>query len=110
MVRLAERGTLPSVMKYVKKAPPCVACLFARTQRRAWCSKRKQNGTIQKAHHTSPGKRTSADHIISHQLGLIPQVTGKLTHDKYWGAVTMVNHASNFSYSHIIKGTTIKET
>eukprot|EP00957_Ditylum_brightwellii_P161157 12270867-Ditylum_brightwellii.AAC.1 len=40
----------------------------------------------------------------------MPQVTGKLTHDKYWGAVIMVVHASNFSYSCMIKGTTIEET
>eukprot|EP00957_Ditylum_brightwellii_P170956 13012712-Ditylum_brightwellii.AAC.1 len=42
--------------------------------------------------------------MISHQLGLIPQVTGTLTHDNYWGAVTMMDHVSNFSYSHLIKG------
>eukprot|EP00957_Ditylum_brightwellii_P100758 7679637-Ditylum_brightwellii.AAC.1 len=32
---------------------------------------------------------TSADYMISHQLGLIPQATGKLIHERYWGAVTM---------------------
>eukprot|EP00957_Ditylum_brightwellii_P212331 15367190-Ditylum_brightwellii.AAC.1 len=48
--------------------------------------------------------------MISHQPDLIPQVTGRLAHDKYWGAVTMVDHASTFSYSHMIKGTSTKET
>eukprot|EP00957_Ditylum_brightwellii_P034316 2602961-Ditylum_brightwellii.AAC.1 len=108
--RLAERGALPSAIKYVKKAPPYAARLFAKAQRRAWHNKGKRKGTIRKAHHTSPGKGTSADHIISHQPGLILQVTGKLTHDTYWGAVTMVDHAFNLSYSHMIKGTIIKET
>eukprot|EP00957_Ditylum_brightwellii_P020464 1542624-Ditylum_brightwellii.AAC.1 len=48
--------------------------------------------------------------MISHQPVLVPQVTGRFTNDKYWGAVTMVDHASNFSYSHMIKGTSNKET
>eukprot|EP00957_Ditylum_brightwellii_P019268 1453011-Ditylum_brightwellii.AAC.1 len=73
----------------MKKAPSCAACLFAKAQKRVWHNKGKRSGTIRKAHHISPGKGTSADHIISHQPGLILQVTGKLTHDKYWGAVTM---------------------
>eukprot|EP00957_Ditylum_brightwellii_P102005 7774513-Ditylum_brightwellii.AAC.1 len=70
---LAEKGASPSAIKYVKKAPQCAACLFAKAQKRAWCNKGKRSGTIRKAHHTSPGKSTSADHIISHQSGLIPQ-------------------------------------
>eukprot|EP00957_Ditylum_brightwellii_P023560 1778306-Ditylum_brightwellii.AAC.1 len=48
--------------------------------------------------------------MISHQPRLIPQVTGALTHDRYWGALTMVDHASNFSYSHLIKGASNAET
>eukprot|EP00957_Ditylum_brightwellii_P087078 6627895-Ditylum_brightwellii.AAC.1 len=83
MVRLAKREVLPSAIKYVKKAPPCVACLFAKAQRIAWHNKGKRNGTIRKALYTSSGKGTSTDHINFHQPGLIPYVTGKLTHDKY---------------------------
>eukprot|EP00957_Ditylum_brightwellii_P005824 443139-Ditylum_brightwellii.AAC.1 len=89
MVELAERGLLPSAIKCVKKAPSCAACLFAKVQRQAWRNKGKRSSPIQKAHHTTPGKGTSANHIILHQLGLIPHVTGTLTHQRYWGAVTM---------------------
>eukprot|EP00957_Ditylum_brightwellii_P203625 15335504-Ditylum_brightwellii.AAC.2 len=49
MVRLAERGALPSVIKYVKNALPCAACMFAKAQRRAWYNKGKRNGTIKKS-------------------------------------------------------------
>eukprot|EP00957_Ditylum_brightwellii_P203150 15333441-Ditylum_brightwellii.AAC.2 len=73
MVRLAERGALPSAIKYTKKAPPCASCLFTKAQRRAWHNEGKQNGIIRKDHHTSPGKGALADHIISHQPGLILQ-------------------------------------
>eukprot|EP00957_Ditylum_brightwellii_P146657 11163606-Ditylum_brightwellii.AAC.1 len=48
--------------------------------------------------------------MVSHQPGPIPQVTGALTYDIYWGAVTMVDHASNFCYSHLTRGTTNAET
>eukprot|EP00957_Ditylum_brightwellii_P072486 5507978-Ditylum_brightwellii.AAC.1 len=82
MVTLAERGALPSAIKYVKKAPPCTVCLFAKAQKRAWRNKGKRSDTIRKAHHTSPSKWTSTDHNISHQPGIISQVTGKLIHDK----------------------------
>eukprot|EP00957_Ditylum_brightwellii_P064742 4913291-Ditylum_brightwellii.AAC.1 len=68
MVRLSERNILPSAFKYVKRAPPCAACLFAKAQRRAWRTKGKDKSSIRKAHHNKPGKGTSADHIISHQL------------------------------------------
>eukprot|EP00957_Ditylum_brightwellii_P152976 11644060-Ditylum_brightwellii.AAC.1 len=48
--------------------------------------------------------------MVSHRPGCIPQVTGTLTHDQYWSAVTMVDDASNFSYSHLIRGSFNAET
>eukprot|EP00957_Ditylum_brightwellii_P087364 6649735-Ditylum_brightwellii.AAC.1 len=48
--------------------------------------------------------------MISHQPGIIPQVTGALTHDRYWGSFTMVDYASIFSYSHLIKEASNAET
>eukprot|EP00957_Ditylum_brightwellii_P087531 6663598-Ditylum_brightwellii.AAC.1 len=80
MHRLIQRGILPPVLKQVKKAPPCAACIFAKAQMRAW----RTNGTcrtIRKGTHKTPDKGTSSDHMISHQPGLIPQVTGTLMHD-----------------------------
>eukprot|EP00957_Ditylum_brightwellii_P137111 10454701-Ditylum_brightwellii.AAC.1 len=105
MHRLIQRGILPSALKQVKKALPCAACLLAKTQRREGTPK-----TIRKGTHKTPGRGTSAGHMISHQPGLIPQVTRTLTHDQYWGAVTMVDHASNFSYPHLIRGAPNAET
>eukprot|EP00957_Ditylum_brightwellii_P021571 1626242-Ditylum_brightwellii.AAC.1 len=72
MQRLAERGAIPKSIKYVKKAPPCTACLFSKAQRRAWKSRGKKKH-IRKASHNAPGRGTSVDHMISHQPGLIPQ-------------------------------------
>eukprot|EP00957_Ditylum_brightwellii_P175002 13323990-Ditylum_brightwellii.AAC.1 len=82
---------LPSVLKYVRKTPSCAACLFAKTQRSAFRNKGKMMPFIQKACHIFPGKGSSAKHSISHQ------------------PATMVDHASNFSYYHIIRETTVAE-
>ena len=92
-----------------QKAPPCSECLFVKYQRRSWRIKGKKN-SIRKKDHSASGKRTSDDHMISHQTGIIPQVTVTLTHDRYWGTVTTVYHTSIISYSHLIKITSNSES
>eukprot|EP00957_Ditylum_brightwellii_P030330 2296977-Ditylum_brightwellii.AAC.1 len=74
---------IPKAIKYVKKAPPCVACLLAKAQKQAWRSRGKHKH-MRKPYHDAPGKGTSVDHMISHQPGLVPQNIGTLTHDRYW--------------------------
>eukprot|EP00957_Ditylum_brightwellii_P015548 1172627-Ditylum_brightwellii.AAC.1 len=48
--------------------------------------------------------------MISHQPGLIPQVTGILTYDRYWGAVTMIDYYTDIVYSCLIRSTSMEET
>eukprot|EP00957_Ditylum_brightwellii_P139148 10606319-Ditylum_brightwellii.AAC.1 len=96
MARLAERGVIPKAINHVKKAPPCAACLFAKAQ---W-----------KTCHDALRKGTSVDHMISHWPALIPQVTVILASKWYWDSVTMVDHATGFVHSHLIRGTTIDKT
>eukprot|EP00957_Ditylum_brightwellii_P034214 2593553-Ditylum_brightwellii.AAC.1 len=110
MIRLAEQGTIPLALKHIRKASPCAACIFAKAQKQVWRNKGGRKSSIRKKHHNTPRKGTSADHMISHQLGLMPQVTGTLTHERYWGATTMVDHASSYSYSNFIMGTTNEQT
>eukprot|EP00957_Ditylum_brightwellii_P109155 8326706-Ditylum_brightwellii.AAC.1 len=109
MVWFAERKVIPSAIKYVQKAPPRGACLFAKAQRRAWRTQGKKHKSVRKKHNTNPGDGMSADHAISHQPGLIPQVTGRLTHEKFWEAVTMIDHAISFVYSHLIRWTAVED-
>eukprot|EP00957_Ditylum_brightwellii_P085375 6494986-Ditylum_brightwellii.AAC.1 len=106
MVRLAECGTISTALKHIRKVPPCAECIFDKAQKKAWRTKGSRKSLTRKKHHSTPGKGTSADHMISHQPDLMPQVTGKLTHERYWGTVTMVDHASSYSYSHFIMGAT----
>eukprot|EP00957_Ditylum_brightwellii_P099262 7561059-Ditylum_brightwellii.AAC.1 len=81
--RLSQRGVPPPSIKHIRKVPPCAAYLFTKAQRRDW----RTRGTakiIRMAKHDKSDKGTST--------------------------VTMVDHASNFSYSHLIRGTSISET
>eukprot|EP00957_Ditylum_brightwellii_P142116 10827789-Ditylum_brightwellii.AAC.1 len=109
MVRLAERGVIPKAIKHVKKALPRAACLFAKAQWQT-CMRKGKRKSIRKPCYDAPRKGTSVDHMIFHQPGLIPQVTGILTSKRYWGSVTMVDHATDFIYSHLIRGTTVDKT
>ena len=50
------------------------------------------------------------DQMVSSQPGLIPQVTGYLTHTILWAANLFVNHYFDYYYVHIIRGTSAEET
>eukprot|EP00957_Ditylum_brightwellii_P180070 13717171-Ditylum_brightwellii.AAC.1 len=101
---------MPSAIKYIQKAPTYAACLFSKEQRRAWRTQGNKVKSIRKRCHITSGDGTSTDPIISHQPGLIPHVTSRNTHETFWGTVTMVDHTTNFFYSHLIKDTTMEET
>ena len=108
--RLAERGVIPRCITRVKRMPLCASCAFAAAHRRNWRSKGEQPRHIRKHWQKEPGNGTSCDHIVSHQPGLIPQSTGKLTHERFWGSVLYVDHATDYLFNHFIRGTTSEET
>ena len=104
--RLATRGVLPAGILKVTKLPLCAACAFATAHRRSWRTKSKSNNSIRQPHHDAPGSGTSCDHVVSHQPGLIPQSTGILSNEKFWGSVLYADHHSDFLFNHLITGTT----
>ena len=108
--RLAHRGVLPKGISKVYKIPLCASCAFAMAHRRGWRTKAKINRSIRNINKEKPGNRTKCDHIISHQLGLIPQSTGKLTHDRFWRSVLYVDHFSDFLYNNLIPSVYSLET
>ena len=57
-----------------------------------------------------PGDGTSADHIVSRQPGLMPQSTGILTHERFWGAVIFVDHVTDYIYGHPVKSISGEDT
>lgn len=50
------------------------------------------------------------DQIVSAQPGLVPQMSGKLTRERIWGATCFVDHVSDFIYVHLMKSLTTEDT
>ena len=88
--------------------PLCAACAFADASKRNWRDKgtpkpiRKETDKV--------GSNTSCDHLISHEPGIIPQVTGRLTYERYVGAILFTDNFSNFTFTHLKKSTTTADT
>ena len=108
--RLAKRGVLPKCILRVTHMPLCASCAFANAHRKAWGSRGSNHPHIRKQEHNKPGMATSCDHLISRQPGLVPQSSGKLTHQRYWGCVVFADHFSDYLYAHMITGTTSLQT
>ena len=108
---LARLGILPkTLLECENTAPLCLECQFGQAKRRAWRFKGKKSGSIQKKSETKPGDGVSVDQIVSAQPGLVPQMSGFLTHDRLWGATTFVDHVSDYVYVHLMKNFSIEET
>ena len=108
---LARLGFLPkTLLECESTVPLCIECQFGQAHRRPWTSKGKKYRPIQKKSETKPGDGVSVDQIVSAQPGLIPQMSGFLTHERIWGATTFVDHVSDYVYVHLMKTFTIEET
>ena len=55
-------------------------------------------------------KRTSMDHLVSAQPGLIPQMSGFLTNLRITGATVFVDHFSDHVYVYLMKDLSLEET
>ena len=105
---LAERGWLPRrLLDCRDRIPLCVACQFGAAHRRPWRVKGKRSGKIRKETETKPGDGQSIDQIVSAQPGLIPQMSGFLTSQRYWGVTVFVDHFSDYIYCHLMRALTL---
>ena len=84
--------------------------MFAPTRRRPWRHKGKLSGTIRKSTDNAPGKGTSTDQLVSAHPGLIPQLSGRLTRHRIWGACIFVDHFSDFFFLHLMQSISDEET
>jgi hypothetical protein len=86
--QMAKRGDLPSYLSTCQ-VPKCAACLFGKATRRAWRTKAIPNAqTIPPA--TAPGAVVAMDQMISSTPGLIGQMKGFLTHQRYTATTVAV--------------------
>ena len=88
--------------------PLCAACAFADASKHNWRGKGAPK-SIRK-YTDKVGSNTSCDHLISHEPGIIPQVTGRLTYERYVGAILFTDNFSNFTFTYLIKSISTEET
>ena len=106
--QLAIQGDLPVKLSKCP-IPKCAACMYGKATRRAWRTRAPPNAlTIPPA--TAPGAVVSVDQMESAVPGLIAQMKGFITHQRYNVATIYVDHFSGLSYVYIQKGSTVEET
>jgi hypothetical protein len=105
---MAQRGVFPK--KYAKCAiPACSACLYSKATRRQW-RHRNSNNKDEAVTPIEPGDVVSVDQLISPTPGLIAQMTGIPTRERYNVATVYVDQASRLGYVYLQKGATTEET
>jgi hypothetical protein len=96
--KLAERGDLPTYLKDAR-VPRCASCLFGKAHRRPWRTKAPPNQyTVPPP--TAPGAVVGVDQLISATPGLVGQMRGTLTKQRYTVSTVFVDHFSGLSYVH----------
>ena len=111
LIKLAQQGIIPRRLAALKDKPPvCVSCLFGKAHKRPWRNKSKQSNPIRSKDQTKPGDCVSTDQIVSAQPGLVPQMSGFLTSDRIWGVTVFVDHATDWTYGHLMRNLSLDET
>jgi hypothetical protein len=111
LIVMAELGEIPKRLAQLRgRRPICVSCLFGTAHKRPWRTKSKESHPIRKESDMSPGARASTDQIVSAQPGLIPQISGKLTHQRVNGSTIFVDHFSDHVYAYLMRDLSLDET
>jgi hypothetical protein len=102
---LAKTGIIPRRLASCP-VPVCSACLYAKATRKAW---RVKAHNIPSSVPTRAGQVVSVDQMTSKTPGLIAQMSGFLTMERYHHATVFVDHATDYSYVHFHKSTSAEE-
>ena len=105
---MACRGMLPRRLATCP-IPVCTACMFGKATRRPWRTRSSDNSQ-ETSLLTKPGECISVDQLISPTPGLIAQMTGFRTKQRYNAATVFVDQATGLGYVHLQKSTTAEET
>ena len=93
--QLAQMGQLPKRLLASKK-PFCAACQYGKMTRRPWRVKGDNKDATKTA--TRPGQVVSVDQLESNSPGLIAQLKGKLTQQRYKYATIFVHQYSGYTF------------
>ena len=104
--QLARAGQLPKRLLSCKK-PFCSACQYGKMTKRPWRVKGEDKKATKTA--TRPGQIVSVDQLESNTPGLIAQLKGKLTQQRYKYATVFVDQFSGYTYVYLQKRLTSEE-
>ena len=104
---MARQGILPRKLAHCK-IPSCSACLYRKATKRAWRSKLGKHMTERKT--LKPGEVISVDQMVSPVPGLIAQMVGFLTRQRYKYATVFVDQASRMGFVYLQKTCSAEET
>ena len=108
MNKMIKAGLLPARLAAVRP-PNCPACLLGRATRRPWRTK-SQVQSLKVPQVTGPGHCISVDQLQSTTPGLIAQLRGFLTKERYHFATVFVDHYSSLSFVYLQKTSNMEET
>ena len=105
---MARQGTIPK--KFLNcRLPFCASCAYGKQIRTSWRS-RTSNNKDESTTPATPGECISVDQLISPSPGIIAQMSGKLTTERYTCATIFVDQHSSLSFVWIQKSTSADET
>lgn len=104
---MARKGVIHPKFKSAN-APVCSACLYAKATRRQWRSKISINKEATEP--TKPGECVSVDQLVSPTPGLIAQLTGRLTTQRYKCATAFVDQHSGMGCTYLQRTAMAEET
>ena len=104
LIQLAkERVILHRLVVLKDKLPICASYHFGRAHKGPWRTKVKHTNPILSKDDINPGYCVSTVQILSTQPGLFLQMSGYLTSDRIWGISLFVDHATDYTYGHLIR-------
>ncbi len=106
--KLAAKGILPTRLARCP-IPACQSCMYGKMTRQPWRTKSKTRHTIRHPV-TAPGEWVSVDQLISPTPGLIAQLKGSPTRERYKVATVFVDHFTDFTYVHLQSSTSSSAT
>ena len=109
MKLLAVLGVLPSRLQECSP-PTCATCIYGGMTKRPWRSKPSKLSKGKLIQITKPGQCISVDQMEVREEGLIAQLKGKLTRQRYKYATIFVDQYSDLSYVHLQRHLTSDET
>ena len=105
--QLVSTGQLPKRLLSCKK-PLCSACQYGILTKRPWRVKGDDKKATKTA--TRPGQIVSVDQLESNTPGLIAQLKGKLTQQRYRYATLFIDQFSGYTFVYLQKRLTSEET